>query len=294
MKHCAKKLLGLAFALALCLAVGGTALAQTPEFADVPAALPEQEVLAYEQNVTTAAGTNIIDKLATEGYTVTIPTTVTVDSKDNTGELTVNAQLKAENEKLQQDLIKATLTSQELSTLKELQASLNYAKSQNISNYITCDIIAKDPGNWYNLFVINAGSSQGVLKNSTVLCGEGLVGLVYEVGDDWAKVVSIVDNKSAVGFEIMDVQNNYDGRVTGNADGSLKGYLYDPQAVVHTGQKIITSGLGLYPRGILIGEIREVITNKDNLLKEIVVEPEVDFLKLERVFVIPKTNAFVE
>ena len=41
MKHCAKKLLGLAFALALCLAVGGTALAQTPEFADVLAALPE-------------------------------------------------------------------------------------------------------------------------------------------------------------------------------------------------------------------------------------------------------------
>lgn len=36
MNHCAKKLLGLAFALALCLAVGGTALAQTPVFADVP------------------------------------------------------------------------------------------------------------------------------------------------------------------------------------------------------------------------------------------------------------------
>ena len=47
-EHCAKKLLGLAFALALCLAVGGTALAQTPEFADVLAALPEQEMLAYE------------------------------------------------------------------------------------------------------------------------------------------------------------------------------------------------------------------------------------------------------
>ena len=55
MKHCAKKLLGLAFALALCLAVGGTALAQTPEFADVLAALPEQEMLAYEPNVATAA-----------------------------------------------------------------------------------------------------------------------------------------------------------------------------------------------------------------------------------------------
>ena len=84
MKHCAKKLLGLAFALALCLAVGGTALAQTPE----------QEVLAYEQNVTTAAGTNIIDKLATEGYQVTIPTTVTVNSGEDKETLMVTADVR--------------------------------------------------------------------------------------------------------------------------------------------------------------------------------------------------------
>ena len=94
MKHCAKKLLGLAFALALCLAVGGTALAQTPEFADVPAALPEQEMLAYEQNVTAEPGTNTTGNLATDGYQVTIPTTVTVDSTTAKGELMVKAQLK--------------------------------------------------------------------------------------------------------------------------------------------------------------------------------------------------------
>ena len=93
MKHCAKKLLGLAFALALCLAVGGTALAQTPEFSDVPDALPEQEMLAYEPNVT-AVGDTTIDKFATDGYTVTIPTTVTVNSGDNKGTLPVTAQLK--------------------------------------------------------------------------------------------------------------------------------------------------------------------------------------------------------
>lgn len=85
MKHCAKKLLGLAFALALCLAVGGIALAETPE----------QEVLAYEQNVTTAADVpNTTGNLERDGYTVTIPTTVEVKSGTNTGELTVNAQLK--------------------------------------------------------------------------------------------------------------------------------------------------------------------------------------------------------
>ena len=85
MKHCAKKLLGLAFALALCLAVGGTALAETPE----------QEVLDYEPYAAPAApGTNVIDKLATEGYTVTIPTTVEVKSGENKGTLEVKAQLK--------------------------------------------------------------------------------------------------------------------------------------------------------------------------------------------------------
>lgn len=94
MKHCAKKLLGFAFALALCLAVGGTALAQTPEFADVPAALPEQEMLAYEPNVTAEPGTKTTGDIATDGYQVTIPTTVTVDSTTAKGELMVKAQLK--------------------------------------------------------------------------------------------------------------------------------------------------------------------------------------------------------
>ena len=94
MKHCAKKLLGLAFALALCLAVGGTALAQTPEFADVPAALPEQEMLAYEPNVTVEPGMKTTGDIATDGYQVTIPTTVEVKSGEDKGTLEVKAQLK--------------------------------------------------------------------------------------------------------------------------------------------------------------------------------------------------------
>lgn len=94
MKHCAKKLLGFAFALALCLAVGGTALAQTPEFAEAPDTLPEQEMLAYEQNVTAEPGMKTTGDIATDGYQVTIPTTVTVDSTTAKGELMVKAQLK--------------------------------------------------------------------------------------------------------------------------------------------------------------------------------------------------------
>ena len=94
MKHCAKKLLGLAFALALCLAVGGTALAQTPEFAEAPDTLPEREMLAYEQNVTAEPGMKTTGDIATDGYQVTIPTTVEVKSGEDKGTLEVKAQLK--------------------------------------------------------------------------------------------------------------------------------------------------------------------------------------------------------
>lgn len=93
MKHCAKKLLGLVFALALCLAVGGNALADGPEAADVWM-LSDVWMLADEPNVTTAPDTTTVGDLANDGYQVTIPTTVTVDSTTAKGELMVTAQLK--------------------------------------------------------------------------------------------------------------------------------------------------------------------------------------------------------
>lgn len=95
MKHCAKKLLGLAFALALCLAVGGTAFAvEAPEFADVLAALPEQEMMDYEANVTAEPGTTSTGELERDGYTVTIPTTVEVKSGENNGKPEVKGELE--------------------------------------------------------------------------------------------------------------------------------------------------------------------------------------------------------
>lgn len=93
MKHCAKKLLGFAFALALCLAVGGTALADGPEAADAWM-LSDVWMLADEPNVTTAPDTTTVGDLANDGYTVTIPTTVEVKSGEDKGTLEVKAQLK--------------------------------------------------------------------------------------------------------------------------------------------------------------------------------------------------------
>lgn len=168
MKHCAKKLLGLAFALALCLAVGGTALAQTPEFVDVPAALPEQEMLAYEPNVTAEPGMKTTGDIATDGYQVTIPTTVTVDSTTAKGELMVKAQLKQyrtlnitmkpQDDKWTlkyQDVAAGADTPQVAYTLKneagEGHTSQNmvwhYDESKHEINYVVTDVTAVDTAN---------------------------------------------------------------------------------------------------------------------------------------------------
>jgi len=201
-----------------------------------------------------------------------------------------NEKLREENVKLQDEIIKLKLKIQEIEDLEGLKAALNYAKENNIQSYITCNVIAKDPGNWFNIFTIDAGLKDGITKNSTVMNGDGLIGLVYEVGDTWAKVITIIDNRSRVSFEILSENNDNIGLINGNGELLLKGYLFDPEAEIKIGDQIITSGLGLYPKGILIGKIEEVIVKEDELLESIMVQPSVNFKKLDRVFVIPKNN----
>lgn len=201
-----------------------------------------------------------------------------------------NKKLRDENVKLQNDVIKLKLSIREYEDLKSLKRALNYAKNNSIEDYVTCNVIAKDPGNWFSIFTIDVGLQDGIGKNSTVINGDGLIGLVYEVGDSWAKVITIIDNRSRVSFETLGKENGNIGLINGDGQATLKGYLLDHEAEVKIGDQIVTSGIGLYPKGIQIGKIKEVIVKEDELLKSILVEPSVDFKKLSRVFVIPKKN----
>lgn len=199
----------------------------------------------------------------------------------------LNENLSKENEALKEQIVSLTMYQKELAELQELRRALNYIDDDQNSGYVSCNVIAKDVGNWFNMFTIDAGSKHGITKNSTVINGKGLVGLVYEVGESWSKVISIIDQKSSVGFEMLKVTDDYDGIISGTTKYELIGELYDPQAVVREGDYIVTSGLGMYPKGILIGKIDEVIIDKDLLLNKIKVTPVVDFKKINKVMVIP-------
>ncbi|SHJ89890.1 rod shape-determining protein MreC [Geosporobacter subterraneus DSM 17957] len=196
-----------------------------------------------------------------------------------------NKRLSEENEQLTKQLIELQLTQNELEELRNLSRALNYVSEENRFQHISASVTGKDTGNWFNIFTINVGTKEGVKKDSPVINGSGLIGRVYEVGDNWSKVITIIDNKSSVSFEILR-QNEYIGVIRGSVKASLSGYLIDPHAEVVVGDKLITSGLSIYPKGILIGEIKEVSKKEDELLKTISVEPAVNFKKIDKVMVL--------
>lgn len=159
---------------------------------------------------------------------------------------------------------------------------------------IGAQIISKEPGNWYNRFMIDKGLKDGIKKNDTVVQGiesennviqEGLVGRVYDVGDNWAKVAATIDGLNNISFKITRTQDG--GVISGGPDNKLQGILYDNSIDVLVGDKVYTSGLGgIFKKDIYIGEVSEVIEQEDELIKKILVKPSVDFKKIYKVFII--------
>lgn len=205
-------------------------------------------------------------------------------------------ELKSENAKLKTQLIENTISKDNLKQLQALQKSLKFVTDKNSSAYVSADIVAKNSGNYYKTFTISAGSAQGVKSDSIVVNGEGLVGRVYEISKNYCKAISLLDNRTPISFEIVGRNNDtgmimQDTKVVQISDKSLvKGYMFDANSPVKVGEMITTSGLGLYPSGIPIGKIEQVIPDEKNILKYVVVRPFVDFTTLNKVMIFNKID----
>lgn len=205
-------------------------------------------------------------------------------------------ELKSENAKLKTQLIENTISKDNLKQLQALQKSLKFVTDKNSSAYVSADIVAKNSGNYYKTFTISAGSAQGVKSDSIVVNGEGLVGRVYEISKNYCKAISLLDNRTPISFEIVGRNNDtgmimQDTKMVQISDKSLvKGYMFDANSPVKVGDMITTSGLGLYPSGIPIGKIEQVIPDEKNILKYVVVRPFVDFTNLNKVMIFNKID----
>ena len=155
---------------------------------------------------------------------------------------------------------------------------------------VAARIISKDPGNWYDTFMINKGSADGLRVDNNVIAGKGLVGIVTQVGSHWATVRSIVDDSSHVSAMTVGTQDNcvVDGDLELLDEGKLRfEQLYDQDDVVTVGERVVTSNISeKFVEGLFIGYISEIYQDTNNLTKTGTIVTPVDFRHLRDVFVI--------
>lgn len=195
-----------------------------------------------------------------------------------------NEALRAEVEKLQGEIIEAEVSKEQIKQLKSLSKALDY-KAVEKGDPVAADIIAFDGSTWLNTFTINRGTNAGIEKNDVVVCGTGLVGRVKEAGKNWAKVVAVVDENSKTSFTVMR-DSEILGMVTGDGKGKLSGYVLDADSSIIEGDVLLTTGMGMYPAGIEMGTVTKVDYNADTQIKNIKVEPSVNFRGITKVVVI--------
>lgn len=197
---------------------------------------------------------------------------------------TENEELKKQNEELQTKLNELQLIKSENEILREyVGLAENYSEYTTIGAYI----INKNISNLSDVFVINAGTNQGVEANMAVISEAGLVGYVISATSNTAKVQPIIDPASSVSGLSSSSRTNVvvSGQV--DSDSELKVYTLQVEDEVVIGDIIETSGLGgIYPKGIKIGTIKEIIETKNVTEKYAILETKVDFKNLENVLVI--------
>ena len=196
-----------------------------------------------------------------------------------------NEKLKKENQKLREELKAHNLSEEKLKDLTELSKALNYIDNDGDQKHVSGDIISMDSTSWMHVFSIDIGKKDGVKEGSTVIANGGLVGKVKEVGPNWAKVSSILDQNNNVSFRLASDSEQL-GILDQVENGKLSGFLINNQATAAIGDKLITSGMGIYPGGIDVGTVTKIQVDKSRQLRIMVVKPSVNFDALRRVTVI--------
>ena len=181
-------------------------------------------------------------------------TSVRDSFQDKQDLLLENEELKAEIDSLTSQNNRLIQDQSEYIRLKEL-----YKLDEEYSEYpkVAAKIISKDPGNWYDTFMINKGSKDGIRVDNNVIAGKGLVGIVTEVGSSWATVRSIIDDSSSVSAMTVSTSDNcvVQGDLELIDEGKLRfEQLYDQEDKVTVGERIVTSNISdKYVEGLFIG-----------------------------------------
>lgn len=159
-------------------------------------------------------------------------------------------------------------------------------------------VISGSTGNWFSSFIIDKGSKDGMQIGMNVLSGGGLVGRITEVGYNWSRVLSIIDDTSNISCMILSTNDHL--MVYGDLGTMENGYIKFNQlstnaSDVAVGDKIVTSNISdIYLSGIQVGYISYMEKDNNQLSISGYVTPSVNFEHLSEVLVITKLKTELE
>lgn len=200
-----------------------------------------------------------------------------------------NQQLRRDNEALRVRIARAAYVESQAARLADLLGLRQSLTPQSVPAVV----IAYGLSNFRWTITIDRGSADGIAVDQPVITGSAqapmLVGKVVQVSAVSAEVQLIIDRDSAVAGRLSVSQET--GLVEGQGDGDLRMSLVNPGTVVEGNETVVTQGYevngqrGLYPPGLVIGEVSRVIPGASDLQEFVTVRPAVDFSALEFVLV---------
>ena len=196
-----------------------------------------------------------------------------------------NAELEAELNDLREQLADYQQTQAENEFYKKY---LKIAEDNPDFKFTAATLISRDNDDPYQSFVINKGSLNGVSAYDPVITDAGLVGFVSQVGLTTSKVTTILSPELSIGA--LDNRTNDSGIISGDLEiaksGKSKFYNLARSCSVAVGDYVVTSGEGIFPKGLLIGKIEAIGNDKYNTSIYATVTPFADISELRQVMVI--------
>lgn len=209
-------------------------------------------------------------------------------------------RLRDENKVLKENIDKLNIERTEYLRLKseneDLKNVLKLKDGLEGIELVGANVIAKDAGNLFNIFLTDKGSANGIHYNMPVITSKGLVGKVSSSQPFSSKIISIIEDGSAVSAIVSKSGDLV--IVKGDLKLAKEGLCrleYIPQDLDLTqGDFIESSGIGgIYPKGLIIGTVKEVRTGESDLDRYAIIQPAADLKRLSQVVILKKNGAEV-
>jgi len=149
-------------------------------------------------------------------------------------------------------------------------------------------VIGRDPLPWFRTLTVDRGERDGIRRGMAVLSPQGVVGQISEVSHTVSQVLVLTDHNS--GIDAVVQRSRARGIVQGGLEeGCHMKYVRRGEDVA-VGDRVVTSGLdGIFPKGLMIGEVVEVSLRNRGLLQMAIVRPTAPLDRIEEVLILDTT-----